>query len=94
MTGAILLVAALVSLGNYYVHPAYSKTRGWRELAATMTRLSGGIPTAEVRLIQNFPDPSLWYYYRGPVAHLVLPPAASDAAGADGGGRSSWIGRS
>jgi hypothetical protein len=83
LTGTILLVAALISLGNYFTDPAYSKTRGWRELATTMTRLSSGIPTAGVRLAQNFPDPSLWYYYRGPVAHLVLPPAASDAAGAD-----------
>jgi hypothetical protein len=83
VTGAILLVAALISLGNYYANPAFGKTRDWRELATTMTRLSGGIPTADVRLAQNFPDPSLWYYYRGPVAHLVLPPAASDVAGAD-----------
>jgi hypothetical protein len=30
---------------------------------------------------QNFPDPTLWYYYRGPVEHLVLPPQANDAAG-------------
>jgi hypothetical protein len=35
-----------------------------------------------VRITQNFPDPTLWYYYRGPVAHIVLPPAAHDAAGA------------
>jgi hypothetical protein len=83
VTGAVLLAAALVSLGHYYADPAYSKSRGWRELAATMARLSDGVPSAEVRLVQNFPDPSLWYYYRGSVAHLVLPPAASDAAGAD-----------
>jgi hypothetical protein len=36
-----------------------------------------------VRLVQNFPDPTLWYYYRGPVEHLVLPPAARDGVGAE-----------
>jgi hypothetical protein len=82
VTGVFLLVAALMSLGNYYASPAYSKSRGWRELATTVGRLSGAIPIASVRLVQNFPDPSLWYYYRGSVAHLVLPPAASDVAGA------------
>jgi hypothetical protein len=83
LTGALLLAAALVSLRNYYSVPDYSKSRGWRELATTMARLAEGVPSADARLVQNFPDPSLWYYYRGPVAHLVLPPAASDAASAD-----------
>ena len=65
-----------------YSDPAYSKTRGWRELAAAITRLSAGLPPERVRVAQNFPDPTLWYYYRGPVEHLVLPPQANDAAGA------------
>jgi hypothetical protein len=82
-SGVILLIAALFSLGSYYASPVYSKTRGWRELAAAMTRLSEGIPRPDVRLVQNFPDPSLWYYYTGDVEHLVLPPAALDATGAD-----------
>jgi hypothetical protein len=83
LAAVLLLVAGLISLGNYYFSSAYSKTRGWRELATTLTRLSGGIPSAEARLIQNLPDPTLWYYYRGPVAHLVLPPAPSDVTGTD-----------
>ena len=33
-------------------------------------------------MAQNFPDPTLWYYYRGPVEHLVLPPQPNDAASA------------
>ena len=80
---AVLLLLSLLSLSRHYGNPAYSKTRGWRELATSMARLSSDIPSADVRLIQNIPDPALWYYYRGSVAHLVLPPAASDVAGAD-----------
>ena len=43
-----------------------------------MERLSAGDDLAHVRLAQNYPDPTLWYYYQGDVAHLVLPPAARD----------------
>jgi hypothetical protein len=39
------------------------------------------VPEEQVRLMQNFPDPTLWYYYRGPVEHAVLPPAPHDEAG-------------
>ena len=78
-----LLLLSLVSIGRYHGDAAYSKTRGWRELATIMELLSDGIPTADVRLVQNVPEPSLWYYYRGPVAHLALPPAASDVTGAN-----------
>ena len=84
---ALAALAALVagmafSLARHYADPAFSKTRGWRELAAALDRLSADLPPAQVRITQNFPDPTLWYYYRGPVAHIVLPPAAHDAAGA------------
>ncbi len=77
----VLLVGMCLSLVRAYNDPAYSKTRGWRELAAAVTRLSAGLPPERVRVAQNFPDPTLWYYYRGPVEHLVLPPQANDAAG-------------
>jgi hypothetical protein len=84
--GVVALVAVFAggvfSLGSYYFDPAYSKTRGWRELAAAFARLSAGLPVEAVRLAQSYPDPTLWYYYGGPVAHLVLPPAAHDRAGA------------
>lgn len=79
----LLLLGAAGSLGRYYFDPAYSKTRGWRDLATALARYSAGWPAEQVRLAQNFPDPTLWYYYRGPVEHLVLPPAAQDRAGAE-----------
>lgn len=72
----IILAGSLLSLNGYYTNPSYSKTRGWRELAETVTRLSAGLPGDQVRIAQNFPDPTIWYYYRRPVAHIVLPPAA------------------
>jgi hypothetical protein len=79
----ILLGSLLIfSLTNHFSNPAYSKTRGWRELAAAFERFSAGLPPEQVRLAQNFPDPTIWYYYAGPVAHIVLPPAANDAPGA------------
>lgn len=85
--GAALLVFLLAgvvgSLARLYSDPAISKTRGWRDLAAALEHYSAGWPVDVVRLAQNFPDPTLWYYYRGPVEHLVLPPAAHDGAGAE-----------
>ncbi|MCZ7567196.1 MAG: glycosyltransferase family 39 protein [Ardenticatenaceae bacterium] len=84
--GALLVavVAGMgVSLTRAYTDPAYSKTRGWRLLVSALDRFAAGIPVEQVRLAQNYPDPTLWYYYTGPVAHLVLPPGAHDVAGAD-----------
>jgi 4-amino-4-deoxy-L-arabinose transferase-like glycosyltransferase len=71
-----------LALARHYADPAYSKTRGWRDLAAALERLSAGMTPEEVRIAQNFPDPTIWYYYRGPVEHMVLPPAPHDEAGA------------
>jgi 4-amino-4-deoxy-L-arabinose transferase-like glycosyltransferase len=79
---ALLLVGMGLSLANAFHDPAYSKTRGWRDLAEAIEELSAGLPPERVRVAQNFPDPTLWYYYRGPVEHLVLPPQANDAEGA------------
>ncbi|MCS6826932.1 MAG: glycosyltransferase family 39 protein [Caldilinea sp.] len=86
-SAALLLLAALLagmtlSLYRHYADPAYSKTRGWRELAAALERFSAGLPAEQVRIAQNFPDPTLWYYYRGAVEHIVLPPAPHDETGA------------
>ena len=78
----VLFVGMVFSLDRHYADPAYSKTRGWRGLAATLSALSAGLPAEQVRIAQNFPDPTLWYYYTGPVEHIVLPPAAQDVAGA------------
>lgn len=86
LTQAILvtvwLVAGLLSLNRLYNDPDYSKTRGWRELAVRLEQLAAGVSRESTRLIQNFPDPTLWYYYRGPRDHIVLPPRAHDDAGA------------
>ena len=83
-TGLILLTIAanVYSLRNYYYDAAFSKTRGWRELAATMERWSAGLPVDEVRFAENFPDPTIWYYYTGDVEHFVLPPGPHDEEGA------------
>ena len=77
----VLLFGASISLYRYYTDPAYSKTLGWRELARAVDRFSAGLPVDQVRVAENFPDPTLWYYYRGSVDHLVLPPAGRDQAG-------------
>ncbi len=83
-TALLLLTIAgnLYSLRNYYFEPTFSKTRGWRELAATMDRWSAGHTLDEVRFAENFPDPTIWYYYAGDVEHVVLPPGPHDAEGA------------
>ena len=86
VTASLLLVVAVtgmvLSLNAHYNDLAYSKTRGWRSLASTVDRLARGEPPERVRIAQNYPDPTLWYYYRGPVDHLVLPPSAHDGPGA------------
>lgn len=80
---ALILVAGMIaSLHRHYSDPAYSKTHGWRNLAARLEQLSAQYQPEQVRLAQNFPDPTLWYYYQGPVEHIVLPPAPHDATAA------------
>ena len=82
VTFAALLLGMTFSLNRNYHDPAYSKTSGWRELAATMVRSASGFAPEKVRLAQNFPDPTLWFLYRrGQINQLVLPPAARDQTG-------------
>ncbi len=88
---AFLLFGASISLQRYYTDPAYSKTLGWRELARAVEQLAAGLPAEQVRVAQNFPDPTQWYYYRGPVDHLVLPPAGGDRAGTQRECAGWWI---
>ena len=76
-----LLAGMVLGLNRYYHDPAWSKTRGWRELAATMLRYGSGLPPGQVYYAQNYPDPTLWYY-TGEVQHGVLPPQANDREGA------------
>lgn len=88
IAGALLLVLLLVGMGaslrRYWTvpDPAYSKTRGWRGLAESMLDAGAGMPSGTVRYAQTYPDPTLWYY-TADVPHLVLPPAAFDASGAE-----------
>ncbi len=74
--------ALLVSLSAHYTDPAYSKTRGWRILAGALTRAGAGVPAPELAVVQNYPDPTLWYYYRSPALHVVMPPGPEDGSGA------------
>ncbi len=78
----VIVAGNLFSLRTHYFDPAFSKTLGWRELAATLERWSSGLPVADVRIARNFPDAVLWYYYTGEIGHLVLPPGPHDAEGA------------
>ena len=79
---ALVAIGAIGSLANAYTNPVYSKTVGWRQLAAALELYSASPPAEEVRIAENFPDPTLWYYYQGPVDHLVLPPAGNDPVAA------------
>ncbi|MEJ5198444.1 MAG: hypothetical protein WHX53_05940, partial [Anaerolineae bacterium] len=78
-----LMALGLLSLARHYDDPMYTKTRGWRTLAAVLARHSLPYAPEKVRVAQTYPDPTLWYYYTGPADHLVLPPAAHNATGAD-----------
>jgi hypothetical protein len=77
---ALLIAGMTVSLWNHYTNAAFSKTRGWRNLAAQMLAWGAETPAGSTHFAQNYPDPTLWYY-TGDVPHLVLPPAASDETG-------------
>ncbi len=77
---ALLVVAANVySLQNHY---SGSTSLGWRALAGTLDRWSAGMPANDVRIAENFPDPTLSYYYKGDVQRFMIPPRPHDAGGA------------
>jgi hypothetical protein len=78
----VLLVGGIFALNRQFHDPTYSKTRGWRELDTAFEQAAIGLPPESVRIAQNFPDPTLWYYYDGPVDHIVLPPGPNDDKGA------------
>lgn len=80
---ALCVAAMLVGLWRSWTLPVYSKDRGWRELAARLETLAWGVAPTTVRFAQNYPDPTLWYYYSGPVPHLVLPPQPNNLAAAE-----------
>src|SRR5690606_32738225 len=45
-----VLIGLLAALQHHYTDPAYSKSRGWRELAATLTRLTSALPAEQSRI--------------------------------------------
>lgn len=65
----VCVAGSVLSLWNYYAVPEYSKSAGWREL---VDYLDDHAQPGDV-LVQNYPDPSLAYYYRGPLPWRVLP---------------------
>ena len=76
----ILVVAANVyGLNNHYFN---TRSSGWRALAETLDNWSAGVPADDVRIAENFPDPTIAYYYRGDVQKFMLPPRPHDAEGA------------
>ncbi len=78
-------LALLVLVGNVYSlqnHYSGSKLLGWRALAETLERWSAGLPAHDVRIAENFPDPTLSYYYKGDVQQFMIPPKPHDAEGA------------
>jgi hypothetical protein len=75
---AVLLIPAGLSLNNYYFDPAYAKAADYRGLAAYLEAHAG----PEDVIVENYPDPTLSYYYHGAAERLVLPHrSAVDAVG-------------
>ncbi|MDP3046898.1 MAG: glycosyltransferase family 39 protein [Chloroflexota bacterium] len=66
---ALVCVASLYSLGNYFTQPQYAKSPGWRELVQYIVRSA---EPGDV-VVQNYPDPSLSYYMDGRVRLEVIP---------------------
>ena len=79
----LLLLGTGRALGRYFYDPEFDKIAGWRDLVTTLRRWSAGQPPERVRIVQDYPDPTLWYYYRGPIPHVVIPPTAHDAEGSE-----------
>lgn len=70
----VIIGGNLFALRNYHFEPAFSQSRGLRELAEVLENVSAGMNPAQVHIIQSFPDPTFFlYYYRGEVEDSVLP---------------------
>lgn len=69
--GTVILCASLWSLYGYFCNPEYTRSRGWRELAGLLDSAAA----ADDVIVQNYPDPTMWYYYRGATPHTVIPAA-------------------
>ena len=75
----LVLAANVYSLRSHYFE---SRSLGWRALAGTLDRWTAGLPAQDVRIAENFPDPTLSYYYKGDVQQFMIPPRPHDAEGA------------
>jgi 4-amino-4-deoxy-L-arabinose transferase-like glycosyltransferase len=64
-----LVIPAGFSLGHYYFDPHYAKSPDWRGLAAYLEAQAG----PDDVIIQNYPDPTLAYYYHGSSERVILP---------------------
>ncbi len=86
--GAVSLILVIVAgnlftLRNSHFGPEFTRSRGLRELSATLERWSAGLNPAEVHFIQSFPDPTFFiYYYAGEVEDSILPRHDHDIEGA------------
>ncbi len=79
VTAAVVLAGGLYSMYGYFFDGQYTRNRGWRELA---THLSQSTAPGDV-IVQNYPDPTMWYYYQGSTPHEVVPatrPVSAQAA--------------
>ena len=75
----LVLAANVYSLRNHHFNGG---SLTWRALAETLDRWSIGLPAQNVRIAENFPDPTLAYYYKGEVQRFMIPPKPHDAEGA------------
>ncbi len=75
----LVLAANVFSLRNHYFGGG---SLGWRALAETLDRWSLGLPAQDIRIAENFPDPTLAYYYKGNAQQFMIPPKPHDAEGA------------
>ncbi|MEZ4517401.1 MAG: hypothetical protein R3C44_11420 [Chloroflexota bacterium] len=71
---AILVVAMITGLHNLYTNPDYSRTLGYREVAARLADDAG----PNDLFIDHFPDPVWDYYLRDVAIERSLQPAKPD----------------
>ncbi|MXY95708.1 MAG: phospholipid carrier-dependent glycosyltransferase [Caldilineaceae bacterium SB0664_bin_27] len=70
----VLVGGNLFTLQNYHFEPAFSRSRGLRDLSAAVDSWSAGLNPEQVRILQSFSDPTFFlYYYKGDVEDSVLP---------------------
>ncbi len=80
LTG-VLVILSLIASAHYLFDPAYSKSRGWRELVRELTALTDGFDPARAWVLVNGADPTLWYYYPQQETRWAIPFAPGDCIG-------------